>query len=544
MKTKTPSSAVKRTTQAPRVAKPRPQLQPKMPRASVQKQALPAKSAGKVASASGPVSAAISMVFQKDAAVRSAITEQLKKRIPTAVDVSRRAKKLFENFKPSSHPPSMRAAPNFLAPGGHLPHAQQGAMDRSLEALRKSPAKRTMTLRQTEALGSLIQTKKKSGDGAAVATISLSKLISYLNTNVPAGRLLARSSPIDTSKAQIEAKAAMKSITHADSSEAQKNNDATTSDFSHLTATQVVKDNVGLQMKTATSPESQVMYAIPNKNPTGNIDTFELRQGPSDVTSYHDLNTLQIAFESVWTELFDGQAAALGEQLYGEYVKLKQFTGTDDGKDPNMSTLEDLANLMDTIKSFTDTIADSLPPNLQPSGTSQGSDTSGLISPDGVTRTGLDIVTGGVSEVIEWAIDQLVKLGNNPVKVTWSSFPLTLDQNDSIELVSIEEDAVNPSTVAIFLETDQGSYKKKITFQQWDPDTQNSIFSADIQNWPPPKTEDHVVLNSAQIASGTLTFSSEDKLMNEVILGRYVLGNLAEKLKDRTKVTFHWKGNR
>ena len=58
-----------------------------------------------------------------------------------------------------------------------------------------------------------------------------------------------------------------------------------------------------------------------NNAQAGLLDTFELRPGPSDVTSYHDFSTLQIAFENVWTQIFDGELEALGRKVYREYVR-------------------------------------------------------------------------------------------------------------------------------------------------------------------------------------------------------------------------------
>ena len=60
------------------------------------------------------------------------------------------------------------------------------------------------------------------------------------------------------------------------------------------------------------------------------LETFELRPGASDVTSYHDFHTLQIAFQHVWTRIFDGELESLGRELYREYVKLKDFSGSTD----------------------------------------------------------------------------------------------------------------------------------------------------------------------------------------------------------------------
>jgi hypothetical protein len=58
-------------------------------------------------------------------------------------------------------------------------------------------------------------------------------------------------------------------------------------------------------MGTATSPESRLQYSIPDRsNQMGkireDIKNFELRSGPSDVTSYHDFYNLQMAFENIW----------------------------------------------------------------------------------------------------------------------------------------------------------------------------------------------------------------------------------------------------
>ena len=51
-----------------------------------------------------------------------------------------------------------------------------------------------------------------------------------------------------------------------------------------------------------------------------------------------------------------------------------------------------------------------------------------------------------------------------------------------------------------------------------------------------------LVLNAEQMQNGTLKFISEDEMVNELLLGRYVLGELGDRLKDRTRLTFRWKG--
>jgi hypothetical protein len=74
-------------------------------------------------------------------------------------------------------------------------------------------------------------------------------------------------------------------------------------------------------MHTLTSPEGPVLpvnverHATPNDVATG-VAKFQLSDGASDVTSYHDFNSLQIAFENVWEEILDDRLGETGRQLY------------------------------------------------------------------------------------------------------------------------------------------------------------------------------------------------------------------------------------
>jgi hypothetical protein len=100
--------------------------------------------------------------------------------------------------------------------------------------------------------------------------------------------------------------------------------------------------------------------------------------------------------------------------------------------------------------------------------------------------------------------------------------------------------------VEIVLKTDANSFKKQIIFQQWDQDTQRPIYSDGLLNFRGGgvNVTDSIPLNTTQMEFGTLKFLSEDKFVNNIAVGRYVLGNLAEKLTDGTRVTFRWRGVR
>ena len=90
----------------------------------------------------------------------------------------------------------------------------------------------------------------------------------------------------------------------------------------------------------------------------------------------------------------------------------------------------------------------------------------------------------------------------------------------------------------IVLQTDYGSHIKIIEFEPWDAAGNQFVHGPQISN------AGHVgsvtlALRTSQIATGVLEFASEES--TGLNLGRYVLGNLPEKLNDGTRVTFYWK---
>jgi len=123
-----------------------------------------------------------------------------------------------------------------------------------------------------------------------------------------------------------------------------------------LSTKELVSKQVQTVMSKTVAPEDQPRFDVPARatqaDAAGNISTFELRAGASDVTSYHDFSSLQIAFEHIWTEVFDGRLRQLGVDLYRQYV----HAVVDSGRpvDPNrvISSITDLQMLLAEIKEF------------------------------------------------------------------------------------------------------------------------------------------------------------------------------------------------
>lgn len=80
------------------------------------------------------------------------------------------------------------------------------------------------------------------------------------------------------------------------------------------------------------------------------VQALELTGGPADATAFHDFKVLQLAFQDVWTEVFDDQVKGLGQALYREAV---QHYAEMDQTVPPLEAIEDI----DTLKEFIDQVS-------------------------------------------------------------------------------------------------------------------------------------------------------------------------------------------
>ena len=129
------------------------------------------------------------------------------------------------------------------------------------------------------------------------------------------------------------------------------------------TANELIKEKVSIEMEHLTSPEAELSYGVTETSEDrikNNIQSFEIEGGPADVTSYHDFYRLQIAFEHVWTELFDKEILNLGKQLYKEWVKLKDFSGDTPAYNP-IRSIDDLRILINEVRSMGESVAENDP---------------------------------------------------------------------------------------------------------------------------------------------------------------------------------------
>lgn len=498
-----------------------------------------------------PLRAAIRTTFQNDESVRQAITANLKERSAESKAIAERVRTAFTDFNPSKLSTEDLAQHNYLAPGGDLAKAQRAVIAKGIEAIQSSKVKPSITLHNSSDLKEIIK-EKTSEDRSLVGTIELETLINFMilkpDASPPPVYVLC--------KAELEAQKILKKIEGMPDGEDNSEPTGTNLHHEERSAEQLVKDTVNLQMETAASPESQLRFSVPNRANQGkvqsNLDTFELRAGPSDVTSYHDFYNLQIAFAHVWTKIFDGQLTSLGQELYHEYVKLKEFTGNT-APDPPISTLYDLKKLLEEVKSLTSFTEDAMPGDRKAT-----VDTSPQAKPKTpkdwteyvkdltlynqlANATGNEAV-GALLDPAGFLVNAIGNILGEKKQIFWTSFPIAMGQE--MINVSFEENVVDLGWVEIVLSAESSQPWKGIDFQELGS-AGNVVAHYKISNDPNDldiwnANSRHVLrLQTEVVKRGVLEFDGETTF--RVHHGYYLLARLDEKLKDRTRVTFTWK---
>jgi len=512
--------------------------------------------------AEDPLDRGIGAIFSHDDVVREAVSGRLRDRTVASAEVALRARTAFGGFSPSRFSAADRDRVTYLAPGDDLSEAMRKTVTGALEALRESPTGPTIRLALTDELRALVNV---DDSGETLGTVELTKLNEYIATRPGSGFTGGGASALAAAKARIEAERILGEIEESECEAAEReaapsavgpgNDD--TEDSEGDAAAGLVTDQVTRQMTTVTSPEGPLLFNVPQRSDQATrnkaVQTFELRDGPSDVTAYHDFTSLQIAFPHVWTEIFDGRLRSLGEELYQEYVKLKVFAGVD-GDDDLISTLDDLGRLMDRVRELSRTVQDDLPVDLRP-GTTTPEAPAGSVDLGAVVRTALDpasAVTDGIKDDTIRAIvnpagavvDALSALFAGRQQLTWESFPGPLPVGNDVITVSFEENVTPPGTVEIALRNSpEAWWWKGIHFREFDSG-QTVVSEFRISNDPRDgdvwSSESYNVLPlyTPQVARSMLEFSKAAFL--GVHTGYYVLYELDKKLKDRTRVTFTW----
>jgi len=506
-----------------------------------------------------PIDVAVDRFFKNDARVREAVSRNLKERGAATLEVAGRAKAAFASFAPTKYSTEERERRNFVPADADAAPAVRAVLDKGIEAMRASVPRRALKIQVGGALEQMIE---PSG-GAGARRVALGEFLQYVTLRIDGPLNAASGSAITECRAEREAQRRLDDVLGEDGDADPALDPAspavTTPAATEMTPDAFVNAHVQTQMNTATSPEERLRFAVPSRSDPKQtdkaIETFELRAGPADVTSYHDFNNLQIAFDHVWTEIFDGRLSKLGQELYHEYVKLQEFIGVAP-EDRSIDTLDDLKRLMDEIRELSRITTEATPAQLQPPGEPAGSTPSA-----NTTDTVVDVVTTVLdpASVITDAIgDETIAAILNPAgaiinaigdlikglpQIRWSSFSGPLPGGGRIS-ATIEANAVPAGEVEIVLLTGPNTRGwKGIKFTELDANKRpkNPYWIAndpnDVGVWS-RNSYNRLPLYTPQMASSYLEFWHEG--IFSIHAACYVMDALSEKLTDRTRVTFNW----
>ena len=495
---------------------------------------------------------AIDRAFLDRAELRSGLTDNLRALRTDAAAVSDRVTAAFDGWNPSGLSEDDLIRRNLVPPDADPTDALDRVIDRGLTAVKTAPPRSRMTIRRSGRSGSLVEAVS-DGPTDGTSTIKLGPLVSFIAERQEALLAFEATPAIAACRAELEA---TNVIAEIDATAVSGNGDGTTTNGDGVVdvadVDELVDRAVNRQMRSATAPEDRPVFApIPtgersDKTQAALLETFQLRPGASDVPSYHEFNTLQIAFEHVWTRIFDGEIESIGRELYKEYVGLKDFIGYD-APDMPISTLADLERLMAEIKELSTFAQDELPAGL---GGAPGKAEPPKSDDDveDAVRGGAAVATGGLSLLVEWAIKEISRAGQKPV-LRWDDVNGgVLGRGDRIT-ATIDHGVAPAGLVEFELLTDVNSHRKGVAFQTYVEQAAKFVNAVYIGN----TAKDVISRNGTQYLWASSTFQSaslpigvfefDSQETPTYNLGRYVLSGLGERLRDRSRVTFYWKDN-
>jgi hypothetical protein len=256
--------------------------------------------------------------------LKDALITQLRKNVQPTLDLKRTTDKTFQNFSLSSLPKAMRSRPTYLSPDDDLDEIQKQVVSSALEDIPKldqaAGVKRKLRLALTE---DRLQEFGLTPDGRGVVSgeISTSSLLMYTRTASNSTELeysspiLAECKRLDAERLFRDALNRCEVSTEPTESGVDLNEEP---EASEITTDVFIQGQLERQMKHVTAPEVELKYGVERE---GEITATITKPGPADVTSYHDFYELQIAFDYIWKEAFDGTLTDVMKEAYAEMVR-------------------------------------------------------------------------------------------------------------------------------------------------------------------------------------------------------------------------------
>ena len=222
----------------------------------------------------------------------------------------------FAAFTLSTFNPALMSTDHYWRKGENLGAKRHRLIDRKLRALAEAGSRKKMVLRFSQQ--ELVDLGFWRGGAPAPGNLAADRIEDLFARNTLQRRAI-NACRTEFSESDLDADGDAGDTLPAD--ESDRAADAGPTD---------IVSEVGKQVRTATSPETALRYQAiidGEKKEAEVCDTIgklSLCGGPADITSYHDFHSIQIAFEHVWTEVFDQDLLTDGKRLYTEVVKRQE----------------------------------------------------------------------------------------------------------------------------------------------------------------------------------------------------------------------------
>jgi hypothetical protein len=224
------------------------------------------------------------------------------------------------------------------------------------------------------------------------------------------------------------------------------------------------------------------------------VSALELTGGPSDVTAFHDVQVLQIAFKDVWTEAFDGGLQNLAQQIYEQATQHY----SDSGLQPPDGSFDDI----DGLQSFINQIQSEI--NIDPTSSSdpQASNSAWEAYPDklqlipGMSRDAWSLLSNDQRRLVFYQADII-----NNANGTFSPADIRKAMETVAAITSHPEGAAG-SLGRLMYELNQ-SLAERYSFDVFVPDTYNyGILLTYRQKWEPISYQVGDLVSTIPLAPG------------------------------------------
>jgi len=315
--------------------------------------------------------------FRDDAAVRAAMAAGMAERLRVSGQFAVKAAERFDaaKFAPSLFTQREREPRRYLAKGENLAAAQTNLVKEGIARIRAQQSAPSLSIELTEKFANLVQPGAQPSALKKVALDNVAKIlrdrlsVPLTLRDEPALTECAAKKALDRRFAAIEGEAAAE-LGNAEEAPAPNDNGAPP-DNDAKRLKDFVEKHVHALLSAVKTPEQTPILVPPDrqelKKLQQSITTFELRSGPSDVTSYHDFNSLQIAFEHVWTEVFDERVGQITQEILQHYLELAKELGLSDREvattlPEGFTSLNDIHALMRSARSLGQQANNATPP--------------------------------------------------------------------------------------------------------------------------------------------------------------------------------------